>query len=71
MAGLGRARVGGGGGAHLLRRYLLYVLAGLLEVLDGVVARHLIHVPGGGVAGVVCAVVRTVARAHGVLGSVG
>jgi hypothetical protein len=71
VAGLGGAGVGGGGGARRLRRFLLCVSAGLLEVLGGVVARHLLHVLGGGIAGEVRAVVRTVARSHGVLGSVG
>ena len=68
--GLGGDGVGGGGGARRLRHFLLCVLAGLLEVLGGVVAHHLLHVLGGGVAGGVSAVVHTVARAHGVLGSV-
>ena len=70
-AGLGGAGVGGGGGARRFLRFLLYVFAGLLEVLGGVVVRHLIHLPGGAVAGGVRAVVRAVARAHGMLGSVG
>ena len=64
MAGLG-------GGARRLHRFLPCVLAGLLVVLGGVGARHLLHVLGGGVAGGGYAVVCTVARAHGVLGSVG
>jgi hypothetical protein len=71
VAGLGGAGIGGGGGARRLRYFLLCGLAGLLEVLGGVVARHLLHVLGGGVAGGVRAIDRTVARAHGVLGSVG
>ena len=71
MGGLGGAGVGGGGRARRLRVFLLCVSAGLLEVLDDVVARHLLHVLGGGVAGGVRAIDRTVARAHGVLGSVG
>ena len=45
--------------------------AGLLAVLGGVVARHMLLVLGGGVAGVVRAVVRTVAQSHGVLGAGG
>ena len=44
-------------------------MAGLLGVL--LVACHLIHVPGAGIAGGMRAVVRAVARAHGMLGSVG
>ena len=80
MAGLGGGGVGlglvgdgvgGGGGAHRLRRFLLCVSAGLLEVLDDVVAFHLLHVLGDGIAGEVRAVVRTVPQSHGVLGSVG
>jgi hypothetical protein len=38
-------------------------------VLGGVVALHLLHVLGGGIAGGVRIIVRTVSRAHGVLGS--
>ena len=36
-------------------------------VLGGVVALHLLHVPGGGAAGVGRVVVRTASRASGVL----
>ena len=45
------------------------VRAGLLAVLGGVVARHLLLVLGGGVAGGGRVVVRTAARAHGALRS--
>ena len=60
-----------GGEAFRFHRFLLCVLAGLLEVLGGVVALHLLHVLGGGVAGGVRAVVHIAAKGHCVLGSVG
>ena len=66
VAGLGGAAVGGGGRARLLRHFLLCVLAGLLEVLAGVGARHLLCVLQGGAAGGGRVAVRIAARACGV-----
>ena len=55
MAGLGGAGIGGGGGARRLRYFLLCGLAGLLEVLGGVVARHLINLFEKGCCTAACA----------------
>ena len=69
VAGLGDAGVGGGWRARLHRRFLQCKLAGLLEVLGGLVAVYLLYVHGGGAAGVGRVIVHTAAQARCVLRS--